>query len=364
MRKKSMLIILLTVSVLMPAFAGINYGQCVTEAANLVAGGLKTTSKVAFVSMDSDSDSFSRKFISDVERALVNQDFIVLDRSNTDAMIKELEFQTSGMVDDREAVSIGHMLGADMIIAGRAKNMVSHYEVEIQLIELETSLLKRHGKYELEYDSQLRNIIRGATDAVGNQNIGVTIKIGSVFGFNKAHESMVNPGEGGIAPGERSRIAFAPSLAVYYRFMNVLKIQIGMDYIIGNGLHIDELGDTSWIDVEYDTIDIPLLLMWNFIQEPISADIYAGGYVSLPVGKTLITQNNGSASLDMKGPVFGVAAGATASYKLGPGHALIDFRFINDFGTMKALVGVPPEWNEIMYRKSLIVSAGYSINLF
>ena len=67
MRKKSMLIILLTVSVLMPAFAGINYGQCVTEAANLVAGGLKTTSKVAFVSMDSDSDSFSRKFISDVE---------------------------------------------------------------------------------------------------------------------------------------------------------------------------------------------------------------------------------------------------------------------------------------------------------
>jgi len=100
-----------------------------------------------------------------------------------------------------------------------------------------------------------------------------------------------------------------------------------MDYIIGNGLHIDELGDTSWIDVEYDTIDIPLLLMWNFIQEPISADIYAGGYVSLPVGKTLITQNNGSASLDMKGPV-------------------------------------PPEWNEIMYRKSLIVSARYSINLF
>ena len=104
---KRIIFIALMVLLCIPVFAAVNeYDAAVAEIVESFAKVLGTNTTVAFISMDSDSEAFSKRLMSDVEMGLVNQDVVVVNRSNIDAMIKELEFQTSGLVDDDQAVSI------------------------------------------------------------------------------------------------------------------------------------------------------------------------------------------------------------------------------------------------------------------
>ena len=106
---KRIVIILIILAVCMPLIAATDsYDGAVKEIVESFAKVLGKNTTVAFVAMDADSEGFSQRFVFDIERNLVNRDVIVLDRSNIDAIVKELEFQTSGLVDDDQAVSIGH----------------------------------------------------------------------------------------------------------------------------------------------------------------------------------------------------------------------------------------------------------------
>jgi len=194
-KKRGIILALLIIVICIPLFAAADkYEAALTEIVSSFAKVLGSDTPVAFVSVDSDSEGFAKRFISDVERGLVNSDVFVLDRSNIDAMMSELEFQTSGLVDEEQAVSIGHMLGAKMIISAKAYNMVSTYHVDIQLTDIETTLVKRHLIYDLKYDTNLMNILNGTSSNVGSQKIGIGARGGMAFEFNKAHEDMVGTG--------------------------------------------------------------------------------------------------------------------------------------------------------------------------
>ena len=115
------LIFLLIASSLFAA-STVKYEQFLNQATEFFGSYLSSDIKVTLVNVESGYPEFSEELLTDLEKNLINFGCTVLDRKNTDAIIAELEFQSSGLVDDKEAVSIGHMLGADMIIVGKAIN--------------------------------------------------------------------------------------------------------------------------------------------------------------------------------------------------------------------------------------------------
>ena len=364
---KRIVIILMLLAVCLPLFATADsYDAAVREIVETFTKVLGSKTAVAFVSMESDSEGFSQRFVSDIERNLVNNDVIVLDRSNIDAIVKELEFQTSGLVDDDQAVSIGHMLGAQMIISAKASNMVSSYHVDIQLIDIETTLVKRHLVYDLKYDQNLRNIINGTSDNIGSQKIGIGLRGGMSIEFNKAHEDMVGTGP---RPAEESPKGFVPTLTAFYRVTDTLKVQLELSYLKNGidvyGFYDDYSGYTLDIDVRYSTLDIPVLVAWNFIQKPVSVDIFGGAYVSIPVSTCNISYDiegygNLKGSVDVTGVCIGVVGGFDAGFRVGPGNVVVDARFFYDLMPSKAqgeLLGDEPQG--LIYRKGIVVSAGY-----
>lgn len=368
---KKLFLVLLIILICLPVFAAANeYEAAVAEIVDSFAKVLGKNTSVAFVSMDSDSDNFAQRFMSDVERGLVNRDVIVLERSNIDAILKELEFQTSGLVDDDKAVSIGHMLGAQMIITATAGNMVSAYHVDIKLLDIETTLVKRHLVFDLKQDQNLRNIINGTSKNVGSQKIGIGLRGGMNFGFNKAHADMVGTGP---RPAEESPKTFVPTLSAFFRVTNSVKVQLELSYMKNGidvyGFYDDYSGYTLDIDIRYSTLDIPLLLAWNFIQNPISVDIFAGPYVSLPVSTANIAYEiegygKMQGSVDVTSIVYGVVCGFDAGFRVGPGNVVLDARFFYDLSPANAsgeLLGDEPQG--LMYRRGIVVSAGYIFEL-
>lgn len=373
-KKRRIVLALLIIVLCMPLFAAADkYDTAVTEIVSSFAKVLGSDTPVAFISVDSDSEGFARRFMSDVERELVNSDVYVLDRSNIDAMISELEFQTSGLVDDDRAVSIGHMLGARMIISAKAYNMVSAYHVDIQLIDIETTLVKRHLVYDLKYDTNLRNILNGTSSNIGSQKIGIGARGGMAFEFNKAHEDMVGTG---LRPGEESPKSIVPTLSVFYRVLDNLKLQVEFSYFITNGISIydyyTEDADKDYlfdIDIKYSTLEIPVLLAWNFIQKPLNVDIFGGAYVSVPVSAVMMSmvekysEHKAEAALDASGFVYGVVGGFDVGFRIGPGNLVLDARYFYDLVPTKARGDLIGGESGLLYRKGVVVSAGFSFEL-
>lgn len=372
---KKIMLILLILIVSLPLFAAtVGYDSALNEIVDTFAKVLGNNTPVAFVSMEADSEGFSQRFVSDVERNLVNKDIVVLDRSNVEAIVKELELQTSGLIDDDQAVSIGHMLGAKMIIAAKASNMVSSYHLDIQLIDIETTLVKRHLVYDIKYDTAFKNIINGSSANIGSQKFGIGLRGGMAFEFNKAHEDMV--GEG-LRPGEESPRSIVPTIAAFYRVLDNLKLQLEVSFVPSNGIDIKDLVTEDddkvykWnIGIKYSTIDIPLLVAWNFIQKPVSVDVFAGVYVSIPVSSVQMSfyeQYSGykvEGAVDSTGIVYGVVGGFDAGFKVGPGTLLVDARMFYDLVPSKAIGELlDNEEQGLVYRRGVTASLGYMFEL-
>ncbi len=371
MKKVLAVFVLLAVCFSVFAASSGSYDDCVDEVVSLFVSALGKSTSVAFLSMESDSDSFNERFMADVEEGLINSDCVVVNRRNIDSLIQELEFQTNGLVDDEHAVSIGHMVGAEMVISGTAKNMVTSYRVELSLIDVETALTKRHLSFDIDYDQNLRNIIKGKTSNVGNQKLAVGARGGIAIQMNKAHEDMVGTD---VRPAEESPMTIIGTFAFAFKVLDTVKVQAEVSYIKDNGIDIkdfpdDYSGDTMNITIRYSSIDIPLLLSWNFIQNPISVDVFAGGYISLPVSAVNMNihynlmEDDVSGALKGVGIGYGFVAGFDVGVNLGPGKFVLDGRFNYNLTYVKAAGDIVGGTVGVMYRKYIGVTAGYMFEL-
>ena len=367
MKKAVAIVLLLAVLVCSLYAATIDYDAAVREIIESIASFLGHDTTVASVKMESDSEAFSERFMADIERGLINRDCAVFERKNIDAIIAELEFQTSGLVNEDQAVSVGNMLGAQMIITATASNIVSSYHLDVKLIDVESALTRRHLTYELKQDTNLINIMRGSSSNIGSQKAGIGVRLGASFQFNKAHEDMVGDG---TRPAEKSPVGFVPTISAFYRVTDSLKVQLEASFFTNNGIKVigfydDYSGYILDIDVKYSTLDIPLLISWNLIREPVNVDILAGAYISLPVSTANISYDiegygTLSGSVDVTSKSFGIVAGVDAGYEMGPGNIVLDARFFYDLKPSKAKGDFTDnEEMGMIYRKGMVVSVGY-----
>lgn len=81
---------------------------------------------------------------------LFNTDkYIVIDVSQRETILKEMEFSLQGCSDDTCALEIGKMLSAEMIVTGNLSKVGSRYLMSVKLLQTETSrtMGTANGKY-------------------------------------------------------------------------------------------------------------------------------------------------------------------------------------------------------------------------
>jgi basic membrane protein A and related proteins len=77
-----------------------------------------------------------------VMESLVNSRvFTVLDRAYIGQVLKEKEFQLSGMVSDSEVAAVGQYLGADYVVAGKVQLAAGIYFLVAKLIDVKTGVI-------------------------------------------------------------------------------------------------------------------------------------------------------------------------------------------------------------------------------
>jgi len=102
-------------------------------------------SSVAVLDFESiGTEEYLSKAVSEIMRtALVsNQQYRVVERAQINKAISEQKFQKSGLIDDKSAVEIGKVLGADLIIVGSVVKIGNAYTINSRLIDVKTGEAK------------------------------------------------------------------------------------------------------------------------------------------------------------------------------------------------------------------------------
>ena len=322
--------------------------------------------RLAVMPLEGAPEEFNALYISDMESYLIGEGVSVLNRSNIESIIKELEFQTSGMVNEFDAVSIGNMMGAEVMVMGSARNMVSYNHIELKLVDLKTTMVLYQGNFDLNYDDELINMM-AKSKGRGFQNFGIGLRGSFGFGFSKAHADMI--GEGQTVKIDNF-IPFGGALTLDYRFLKYLGIQTEVDFLVGNGVKASD--STYKLNIKFSSIDIPLMIKFYPIHSPVLVSAYAGGYLSIPVSDLTMEGYNYyfdfpiNRAVKLEGLVWGVLGGIDVGVPVGPGEIMVDVRYMHDFGTHNAMI--PDNMLElqprgVMYRRNLMISAGYRFAL-
>ncbi|MDR1126565.1 MAG: DUF1566 domain-containing protein [Treponema sp.] len=113
--------------------------------------------KLVILNIQSEFPALSEYIIDELIANTVNDKvFSVVDRQQLNTIRAELEFQTSGEVDDNTAQTLGRMAGAQVIISGAVSRLGDLYRLRVRALSVETAQIA--GQFN-------RNIPNGPTVA-------------------------------------------------------------------------------------------------------------------------------------------------------------------------------------------------------
>jgi TolB-like protein len=101
---------------------------------------LPANSTIAVISISSNDREISAFVVDEVEFQLVDaRKFTIVDRKTLDTIRSEQNFQMSGDVSDASAVSIGQMLGANIVITGSITGTGTMQRLSIKALDVKTA---------------------------------------------------------------------------------------------------------------------------------------------------------------------------------------------------------------------------------
>jgi TolB-like protein len=121
---------------------GANTGieGAVNRASNDLVKDLPEKSTIAIINISSNDRELSSLVLDELEFQLVDaHKFTIVDRKTLDTIRTEQHFQMSGEVSDSSAVSIGEMLGANIVITGSITGSSSTQRLSIKALDVRTA---------------------------------------------------------------------------------------------------------------------------------------------------------------------------------------------------------------------------------
>ncbi len=194
------------------------------------------------------------------ERLVVSGRFTVLDRANIESVLKEREFQVSGMVSDQDVVTAGKYLGADFVVVAKVTKVSDTYFISAKMIAIKTGVIANQTSAQGE--GKLSALIALA------EQVGEVLSGGAVLAQSAAggQKDISKPDEGtGKAPETKAKVR-APSSTASSRFVGA-----GFAYSL----------DTLAIDATHSTGTYTGSDAWNLGDFTVT---YAGKYTQFGIG--------------------------------------------------------------------------------
>ena len=108
-------------------------------ASNYFNGNIPQGSRIAILNIQSDSPALSNYIIEElIGNAVNDRNFAVVDRQRLDQIRAEQIFQWSDEVDDRQALEIGRLSGAETILSGTVNQIGSTYRLSIRVLDVQS----------------------------------------------------------------------------------------------------------------------------------------------------------------------------------------------------------------------------------
>jgi hypothetical protein len=122
------------------ARASASQKEAVDRSASKLIEEIPSRATVAVLAVSAQNAETAESIVGELELYLVDsKKFVVVDRKNLDTLRKEQKFQLSGEVDDDSAVSLGKLVGAQIIITGSISGTGSTRNLELRALDVETS---------------------------------------------------------------------------------------------------------------------------------------------------------------------------------------------------------------------------------
>jgi len=113
--------------------------RAIYNASDAITVELPKGSKIALLNIESSDKKTSEQVIDELEYIFVSsKNFTMVNRRTLDAIMVEQNFQLSGNVADNEAVSIGKMTGANIVITGAVSGTGSSRRLTLRALDVQT----------------------------------------------------------------------------------------------------------------------------------------------------------------------------------------------------------------------------------
>ena len=210
-----------------------------------------------------------------------------------------------------------------------------------------------------------------AAQNAGEMSFG--IRAGVVVGQHEMPEigtiadSLVPPLPG-ASIGTTWHSATSVSFALYwsFAFTNWLSLQPELNFMLLQGAEVGMtlatmgMTQTMTVPIMYNSLDIPVLLRFTLLRNPIVAGVLGGPHFSIPMGSLMIPETAPIIPVMMaEASNAGISAGVFIGAPVGPGRILTDVRFIRDFLASTVIHG--GETYELLRRRAFIFSLAYEI---
>ena len=205
-------------------------------------------------------------------------------------------------------------------------------------------------------------------------------RLGGVFGFHSMDVDFDDI---------ESKMNFNFGVYGAYAVMDGLSIQAELNFMITQGVkesfsyyweddyYGDYYSEKGTSTITYSSLDIPILVKYTLMYEPMLIGILAGPYLSIPISDMEASfdvsveeydsyygydyyTGSGTNKTPTDGITFGLTAGLFLGYPIGPGLFVGDIRFSFDLSSQKAKER--GESFDVISRRGLAVSVGYEIS--
>ncbi|MDR0655008.1 MAG: hypothetical protein LBG22_01730 [Treponema sp.] len=123
-----------------PALAAdITIETSLSRAAEKIIVKIPEGTRMAIVYVTAKDAEIAEFIANELEYIMLERDLTLIDRSNLDSIRKEQNFQLSGEVDDNQAVSVGKMAGAEVIIIGAITGSGDIRRLRLRALDTQTA---------------------------------------------------------------------------------------------------------------------------------------------------------------------------------------------------------------------------------
>ncbi|MDR0561300.1 MAG: hypothetical protein LBG73_01250 [Spirochaetaceae bacterium] len=340
--------------------------KAIQDAQKRIERELGVNTRIIVFNFSAPTETLSEYVLEQLTNNLINgKKLIVIERKDLNLIRKEMDYQYSGDVSDEEMQAMGKQYGAQSIVSGRFDAVL--YGFSIKVINVQTAVVEASYHSEIKKDAKL-DLLLGLTEKdkqeeeqrkaeeskrkaeedrrkeaerrqrdLERRQFAAPRDTAFILGVRGGLTFMFNELNDGYAKNfEKAETSHLGGELSFYFGSNSRKTLLGFqmegNLVFNNGMSLTGSSSSDDLKFSYMSLDVPLLLRMGIG----GISLFAGPYISIPLTPLTIGDNSSEKDYDIEKTInfmssYGILGGITIGIQVGPGHIVLDGRYMYDF---------------------------------